>query len=180
MREEDVVKNPCKSIQKCIGYFLMVSSLIMLLVVCYMAWFPMQVVELKSIELVGNKLQPIVEVKQGQMMTYKLTLRKYINLPCEIRVQVVNKYITSYPVYSSNIEITSKEKIKKGEWDIVYARIPFPRMPLAGEHYITLTLIYRINMFRVESYTVRSKLFNVLEGDGYFNHNVPLVIEKEK
>lgn len=180
MRKEDFTQdNICKSFQRKLGVFMMLIATILMLIVCYMAWFPMKIVDLKSLELIDKNGNLQTKVKQGELLTYRLTLRKYHNLESEIHVQVVNHFITSYPVRVTNIAATDPEKIKRGDWDVVNAKIAFPYMAAPGEHYIILTLVYKVNIFREERYSICSARFEVLsEKGGEYNPEMPVVINK--
>lgn len=180
MRKEDFTQdNICKSFQRKLGIFIMLIATILMLIVCYMAWFPMKIIDLKSLELIDKNGNIQTKVKQGEMLTYRLTFRKYQNLASEIHVQVVNHYIISYPLRVTNLAVTDPEKIRKGEWDIANAIIAFPYMAVPGEHYIILTLVYKINIFREERYSICSDRFQVLkEKGGEYTSEMPLVINK--
>lgn len=180
MRHDDIERpSTCKMLQKKIGVAMMWFSTALLLLVCYMAWYPVKVIDLKSVELVNEKGEVLDEVQEGQTLTYRLTFRKYVNVPSEIHVQIVNKYITSYPVHYANLGVTSEEKIRRNEWDIAYVRIPFPKVIGTGKHYLNLNMSYKLNIFRTETYSVRSKWFNVKVGRNVHIYDVPMIIEKK-
>jgi hypothetical protein len=52
-------------------------------------------------------------------------------------------------------------------------------MAAPGEHYIILTLVYKVNIFREERYSICSAKFEVLdEKGGEYNPEMPVVINK--
>lgn len=173
----------CNSLQKKLGFFLMLISTVLICVVSYMAWWPFtKVVDLKSIEIVNEKGEEISTIKSGEIILYRLKLRKYMKLPSEIHIQILNRINISYPVYPSNIVPTDEMKLKdKNYWDIVYARLYFPETAFGGEHRLYMMLVYKVNMFRTERYSIYTKPFNIIKtnGEESVKEFPPLVVYKK-
>jgi hypothetical protein len=182
MRNCDFEEGFWKIFQKIIGLWMMIVSTVLLLVVLWMMNVPGKILDLKSVEVTDIEGNVITEVLPGQDVCYKLKLRKYYDLPSEIRVSIVNKFITSYPVYFSNIKKTDAEKVKdKNYWDVALARIQFPNTAKAGEHYMAVQLTYRNNPFNTKIYSIFSKKFMVKEdGKEREYRDEPVMIKKFK
>lgn len=163
MREEDIKKlSPFKSLQKTAGSVMMLTSSVLLLYVLWMLVIPIKVVDLKTLELCDRNGTKISEVHPGQHVFYKLRYRKYIPAVSTVHVQVINKFILSYPTFTINLPTTCREKlVDKKYYETVMAELQFPESSMAGEHHLNLTFEYQVNFFRKEVYTISSDSFGV-------------------
>lgn len=122
--------------------------LIQLFFVALIAW-PIDVIELKSLEILSNQ-----KIYAGDVVWYKLKYNKKKDLPCSVSKQLVNKIIVTLPAEFSHMPIGEREMIQS---------VQVPKFIEPGMHKFRGSMTYRINFLREKTYTVESPEFMVHE-----------------
>lgn len=148
---------------KMAGVIVMVCSVICMAIIAYLAYFPVQVLDIKQCPIIVDVNDQIAsKVEPGERLFYKLHYRKYKNLPSTLSMQLINKYQMVFPSFEINFAMTDKEKLKDPDYyDTITIQLDLPETVSGGAHYLMGTLSYRVNPLRTQVYTFTTMSFDI-------------------
>lgn len=165
------------TIHKIAGITIMTCSIVCMLIIAYLAYFPVKVIDIKYNLVIVDVNGHVVDiVKPGDRLFYKLHYRKYRNIPSRLTVYLTNKYQMIFPSFTVNFPVTDEEKLKDPEYyDTAIIQLDLPKTTTDGTHYITGTLSYWVNPLRLVNYSFTTMKFEVLGNGCSETENEPAV-----
>ena len=135
---------------KVISYGSIVAGFILLIIMGYMAFFPINPVQYLDDRFEVNPL----EVRSGGFINIHLRYNKFIDSPAHIKVSFVDTIITDAINYTS---------LRKAGYYDHWRKISVPKTLAPGRYYLIFSVKFDINPLRTEQRSTRSIYFDVIE-----------------
>lgn len=134
--------------RSCWGFQILLLSLFLSTAyITALMWIPIHVADMKSVTVVTD--HPVA----GDDVVIEVTMEKYEKLTAEVTVQLVDRFVTLYPTFKSNLPVGHTS-----------TRLAFriPGYVDTRAHFI-VTLNYYPNPFRTETYVAQSEDFQIYD-----------------
>lgn len=151
------------SLHKIAGLTVMVSSVVLILIVSFLAYIPVKVVEIaQPIQILNDRGESIKSINPGEKIFYKIRYRKYKDISGTLSAQLINSYTLVFPSFLINFPKTDEEKIDTiNHYDELMVQLDLPKTTMPGKHYVVGILTYQINPLRIQTYTFKTDSFIV-------------------